>query len=182
MLSAAALSGMPTGLPLEADSYPPVAQWPPGAAEGVLPIVPPAINPGTWAGQADSVLVLLCSGLPVDQYSLPAGAQNCRQDTMPCMTTQNAVSLRRGAQTGHACPSEEYASEHQPALLTAHEHGCRALASFQGACMSVRATAAALGLETSYVLNTLPELELCLRLRLNHCPLAMPCMPFEGAL
>ena len=58
MLSAAALSAMPTGLPLEApDSYP---QWPPGGAEGVLPIVPPAVQPAGWAsaaGQIDAVAV-----------------------------------------------------------------------------------------------------------------------------
>ena len=65
VLSAAALSAMPTGLPLEApESYPQLPQWPPGAAEGVLPIVPPAVQPGTWptsAGQSDAVAVrLIC--------------------------------------------------------------------------------------------------------------------------
>lgn len=61
VLSAAALSAMPTGLPLEApESYPQLPQWPTGAAEGVLPIVPPAVQPGTWAtsaGQSDAVAV-----------------------------------------------------------------------------------------------------------------------------
>ena len=59
VLSAAALSAMPSGLTMDAPEGYALSQWPPGAAEGVLPIVPPAVGaPWGAAGLSD---VTVCS-------------------------------------------------------------------------------------------------------------------------
>ena len=53
MLSAAALSALPAGMPLEApEGYALPPQWA-QAGDGVLPIVPPAVGSGPWQAQSD---------------------------------------------------------------------------------------------------------------------------------